>query len=74
MALDRTNVSEERIAFIVREERLSELETTLAATSNRRALRRNTVLTRATRRHVLEYDIIHSHRSENLKSYIALTS
>jgi hypothetical protein len=30
------------------------------------------VLTRATRRNVLEDDILHSHRRENLKSYIAL--
>jgi hypothetical protein len=31
------------------------------------------VLTRATRRHIPEDDILHSHRRENLKSYIALT-
>jgi hypothetical protein len=31
------------------------------------------VLTRATRRHFPEDDILHSHRRENLKSYIALT-
>jgi hypothetical protein len=31
------------------------------------------VLTRATRRTIPEYDILHSHRRENLKSYIALT-
>jgi hypothetical protein len=31
------------------------------------------VLTRATRRHIPEDGIIHSHRRENLKSYIALT-
>jgi hypothetical protein len=32
-----------------------------------------TVLTRATRRNIPEDDILHSHRRENLKSYIALT-
>jgi hypothetical protein len=31
------------------------------------------VLTRATRRHILEDDILHSHRRQNLKSCIALT-
>jgi hypothetical protein len=32
-----------------------------------------TVLTRATRRNIPEDAILHSHRHENLKSYIALT-
>jgi hypothetical protein len=31
------------------------------------------VLTRATRRKIAEDGILHSHRRENLKSYIALT-
>jgi hypothetical protein len=31
------------------------------------------VLTRVTRHNIPEDDILHSHRSENLKSYIALT-
>jgi hypothetical protein len=31
------------------------------------------VLTKATRRHIPEDGILHSHRRENLKSYIALT-
>jgi hypothetical protein len=31
------------------------------------------ILTRATRRHIPEDSILHSHRLENLKSYIALT-
>jgi hypothetical protein len=31
------------------------------------------VLTRATHRHIPEDDILHSHRREKLKSYIALT-
>jgi hypothetical protein len=32
------------------------------------------VLTRATRRNIPEDDILHSHRRENLKSYIVLLS
>jgi hypothetical protein len=31
------------------------------------------VFTRATRHHIPEEGILHSHRRENLKSYIALT-
>jgi hypothetical protein len=31
------------------------------------------VLTKATRRNIPEDDILHNHRRENLKSYIALT-
>jgi hypothetical protein len=40
--LVRTDVSEEPSASFIRVTRIGELETTLAATSNRRALRRNT--------------------------------
>jgi hypothetical protein len=43
VALVRTDVSEERTASIIRMTRISELGTTLAITSNRRRLRRNTV-------------------------------
>jgi hypothetical protein len=32
------------------------------------------VLTRTTRRNISEYDMLHSHCRENVKSYIALTS
>jgi hypothetical protein len=60
----RTDVSEECIASIIRVERVSELGT-LAVTNN--------FLRRPTRRHVTEDDILHSHRRENLKSYITLT-
>jgi hypothetical protein len=49
--------------------RISELGTTQAATSKRRTLRRNT-----TRRNIPEDTILHSHRRENLKSYILLIS
>jgi hypothetical protein len=34
---------------------------------------KTSVLTRVTRRSIPEDDILHSHRRENLKSYIALT-
>jgi hypothetical protein len=42
VALIRTDVSEELSAYFVRVTRISELGTTLAVTSNRRTLRRNT--------------------------------
>jgi hypothetical protein len=54
MALIRTDVSEEFNASFFRVTRIGELGTTLAVSSNRRTLRRNTIL--------------HSHRRENLKS------
>jgi hypothetical protein len=44
VALVRTDVSEELIASIIKVTRIGELGTTLAVTSNRRTLRRNTVL------------------------------
>jgi hypothetical protein len=43
VALVRTYVSEERIASIIMVTRISELGTTLAVTTNRRTMRRNTV-------------------------------
>jgi hypothetical protein len=42
VALVRTYVSEERSASFIRVTRIGELGTTLAVTSNRRTLRRNT--------------------------------
>jgi hypothetical protein len=42
VALVRTDVSEELSASIIRVTRIGELVTTLAVTSNRRTLRRNT--------------------------------
>jgi hypothetical protein len=42
VALVRTDVSEECITSIIRVTRIGELGTTLAVTSNRRTLRRNT--------------------------------
>jgi hypothetical protein len=74
VALVLYDVSEKRSASIVRVTRIDELGTTLAETSNRRMLRRNTILvtlvmgvlrpsetslrTRATRRNISEDDIL----------------
>jgi hypothetical protein len=72
VALVRTDVSEELCASFIRVTRIGEAGTTLAVTSNRRTLRRNTetsVLTRATRRNIPEDAIVPSHRRGNLKSY-----
>jgi hypothetical protein len=63
--LVRTDVSEERNASFIRVRRIGELGTTL----------KNGVvwvLTRATRRNNPEDTILHSHRRENLKSYIGI--
>jgi hypothetical protein len=61
VALVRTDVSEELSASFIRVTRIGEQGTTLAVTSNRRTLRRNT--------NIPEDTILHSHRHENLKSY-----
>jgi hypothetical protein len=58
VALVRTDVSKELSASFIRVTRIGEQGTTLAVTSNRRTLRRNT-----------EDDILYSHRREYLKSY-----
>jgi hypothetical protein len=85
VALVRTDFSEERIASIIWVTRIGGLGT-LAVTSNRSTLRRilvtlmieaihyseTLVHTRATRRDIPEDGILHSYRSEKLKSYIIL--
>jgi hypothetical protein len=67
VALARTDVSEEHVASI-RVTRIGELGTTLAVTSNRCTLRRNTKS--ETRGVISHTTAFFSHRSENLKSYI----
>jgi hypothetical protein len=85
VALLITDVSKEVSASIIRMARIGELGT-LAVTSNCRTLLRSpivatllmealrssetSVLKRVKRRNVPEDAILHSHRSENLKSYI----
>jgi hypothetical protein len=70
VALVRTDVSEEPGAAFIRVTKIGELGITQAATSNRRT--ETSVLTRATRRNIPEDTILHSHRRENLKSYIII--
>jgi hypothetical protein len=88
MALVRTDFSEEHTASIIRVTRIvtvqrasvadycyavptSPIIVTLMMETVR--LSETSVLTRATRRNILEDGILHRHRRQNLKSYIALT-
>jgi hypothetical protein len=84
-ALVRIDVSEELSASIIRIPRIGELGT-LGVTNNPRSVSvlvtltmeailssETPVLTRAREPNVLEYGILHSHRHENLTSYIELT-
>jgi hypothetical protein len=68
VTLVRTDVSEEIRASFIRVTRIGELGTTLAALALISS--ETSVLTRATRRNIPEDTILHSHRRENLKSYI----
>jgi hypothetical protein len=63
VALVRTDVWEELITSFMRVTRIGELGTIPSSSET-------SVLTRATRRSNPEDDILHSHRRENLKSYI----
>jgi hypothetical protein len=74
VALVRTDVSEEPGDYFIRMTKIGELETTQAAPSNlRMLLRKTSVLTTATRRNNPKDTVLHSHRRENLKSYIGTT-
>jgi hypothetical protein len=72
VALVRTDVSEELCASILTMARIGELGTTILVTLMMEALSSSetSVLTKATRRNISEDAILHSHRRENLKSYI----
>jgi hypothetical protein len=58
MALVRTDVSKELSAFFFRVTKIGESGTTPAVTSNRRTLRSEAILTRATRRNIPEDAIL----------------
>jgi hypothetical protein len=57
-ALVRSNVWDERIAYIIRMRRIGELRTTLAVMSNRSMLRRNTMLITVFLHRVLRLTVI----------------
>jgi hypothetical protein len=89
VALVRTYVSEVSIASVIRVTRIGELGTALAVTKPKHAVRctvilvtlkmvavrysETSILKRATWCNIPEKGFLHSHHSENIKLYIALT-
>jgi hypothetical protein len=67
VALVRIDVSEELSAPFIRVTRIGELMKEALSSSE------TSILTRVTRRNIPEDAILHSHRRENLKSYIEIT-
>jgi hypothetical protein len=65
VALVRTDVSEELSTSFIRVTRIGEVGTTLAVTSNRLG-----ISWQRARRNIPEDTILHSHRRENLISYV----
>jgi hypothetical protein len=80
VAVVRTDVSEERIASIIKALQLldtaNDVPSSLIDFTLMMEVISSTetfVLTKATRRYIPKYGILHSHRRENLKCYMSLT-
>jgi hypothetical protein len=73
VALVRTDVSEELNASFIRVIVVPSSPSLVTLTKEALSSSETSVLTRATRHHIPEDAILHSHHRETLKSYIALT-
>jgi hypothetical protein len=77
VAILRTDVSEERVAFMTRLNGISKVAPNwlilFTLVMETICFSEESVQIRITRRHVPEDGILHIHRRENLKSYIYLT-